>query len=63
MSDILGWSVGTCCAIRASLSICSNVVLPELSKPRNTNLPDFLYNPEIKQYKYYLFNLNKKIKN
>ena len=42
---LLGWSVGTCCAIRSSLSICRSVVLPALSKPRNTNLPDFLYKP------------------
>lgn len=42
----LGCKVGTCCPSRSSLSICSSVVLPALSRPRNTNLPDFLYSPK-----------------
>ena len=43
---LLGWSVGTCCAILSSLSMWSSVVLPALSNPRNTSLPDFLYRPK-----------------
>lgn len=42
----LGCKVGTCCPSLSSLSMCSSVVLPALSRPRNTNLPDFLYSPE-----------------
>lgn len=41
----LGCKVGTCCPSLSSLSMCSSVVLPALSRPRNTNLPDFLYSP------------------
>ena len=44
-ANLLGCKVGTCCAILSSLSICSKVVLPALSKPRKTNFPDFLYRP------------------
>lgn len=47
-SGSLGCKVGTCCPNLSSLSMCSNVVLPALSRPRNTNLPDFLYSPETK---------------
>lgn len=46
---LLGCNVGTCCAIRSSLSMCNNVVFPALSRPRNTSLPDFLYKPENKK--------------
>lgn len=42
---LLGCNVGTGCAKRSSLSICSNVVLPALSKPRNSSLPDFFHSP------------------
>lgn len=45
-SHLLGCKVGTCCPNLSSLSICSSVVFPALSRPRNTNLPDFLYSPE-----------------
>lgn len=47
-TDSLGCKVGTCCPNLSSLSMCSSVVLPALSRPRNTNLPDFLYSPETK---------------
>lgn len=43
--NLLGCSVGTCWANLSSLSICNNVVLPALSKPRNNNLPDFFHRP------------------
>lgn len=46
--DSLGCKVGTCCPSLSSLSMCSSVVFPALSRPRNTNLPDFLYRPEAK---------------
>lgn len=42
----LGCKVGTCWPSLSSLSMCSSVVLPALSRPRNTNFPDFLYSPE-----------------
>lgn len=47
-TNSLGCKVGTCCPNLSSLSMCSSVVLPALSRPRNTNLPDFLYSPETK---------------
>lgn len=47
-TNSLGCKVGTCCPNLSSLSMCSSVVLPALSRPRNTNLPDFLYSPERK---------------
>ena len=42
---ILGWSVGTCWAMRSSLSMCNKVVFPALSNPKNTNLPVFFIKP------------------
>lgn len=45
LADLLGCSVGTCWPSLSSLSMCSRVVLPALSKPRNTSFPDFLYKP------------------
>lgn len=42
---LLGCKVGTCWANLSSLSMCNNVVLPALSKPRNNNLPDFFQRP------------------
>ena len=50
---LLGCNVGTCCAILSSFSMCNNVVLPALSRPRNTNFPDFLYKPT--RYKNKIF--------
>lgn len=47
-ADLLGCSVGTCWPSLSSLSMCSRVVLPALSKPRNTSFPDFLYKPRRK---------------
>lgn len=47
-TNSLGCKVGTCCPNLSSLSMCSSVVLPALSRPRNTNLPDFLYSPKTK---------------
>lgn len=43
--NILGWSVGTCCAIRSSFSMWSKVVLPALSNPKNTSFPLFFIKP------------------
>lgn len=43
----LGCRVGTCCASLSSFSMCSSVVLPALSNPRNNSLPDFFHNPVI----------------
>lgn len=44
---LLGCNVGTCWANLSSLSICSSVVFPALSRPRNNSLPDFFHKPEI----------------
>lgn len=41
--------MGTCCPSLSSLSMCSSVVFPALSSPRNTSLPDFLYSPRTKE--------------
>lgn len=48
----LGCSVGTCCAIRSSFSICNKVVLPALSSPRNTSFPFFFVNPGKKKLSF-----------
>lgn len=41
--------MGTCCPSLSSLSMCSSVVFPALSSPRNTSFPDFLYSPRTKK--------------
>ena len=41
-SNLLGCNVGTCWPSLSSLSMCRRVVLPALSKPKNTSFPDFL---------------------
>ena len=45
MSFLLGSPVGLCIEKMSSFSTRSSVVLPALSNPRNSNFPDFLYNP------------------
>ena len=48
----------------SSFNMWSNVVLPALSRPRKTNLPDFLYKPILILIRTYLKNLKiKRIKN
>ena len=47
-SSDVGCNVGTCCANLSSFNICSSVVLPALSSPKNSNLPDFFHSPRNK---------------
>lgn len=44
-TNILANNVGTCWPTRSSLNICSSVVFPALSRPKNSSLPDFFHKP------------------
>ena len=41
----VGCRVGTCCSMSPVTSLRSRVVLPALSRPRNSSLPDLLRSP------------------